>query len=195
MRRYLAILLVVAALVAAIAGMAPAQDMTEEQQAAMMKAMTPGEHHKHLAQFAGKFEYTSKMWMHPGVPAMESSGSSEAKMILGGRYLEDVVKGTYTGMPYEGRGLTGFDNMTGEYKLVWVDNFSTGMLRATGKCSEDGKTITLEGTSMSPTMAGEMPFKEVIRIVDDKHHIMEWYAPGPGGEMFKMMEMSYTRVD
>jgi hypothetical protein len=82
--------------------------MTPEQQQAMMKAMTPGEHHKHIAQFAGKFEYTSKMWMTPGTEPI--------------------------------------------------------------------------------------PYKQVVTLIDEKHHKMEWYTPSEQGEMFKSMELYYTRV-
>jgi len=196
MQKFFTVFLVLAFLVVGITSQLQAQDMTPEQQAAMMKAMQPGEHHKHLAQFAGKFEYTSKMWMQKGMPAMESSGTSESQMILGGRYLEDVVLGNYGGMPFEGRGLMGYDNTTREYSFTWIDNMGTGMISATGKCSDNGKTITMDGKMMSPTMEGEMPFREVLRVVDAKHHVMEWYGPSPdGGEMFKMMELSYTRLD
>lgn len=196
MQKFFVIFLALATIVVCTTGQAVAQDMTPEQQAAMMKAMQPGEHHKHLAQFAGKFEYTSKMWMQKGMPAMESGGTSKSQMILGGRYLEDVVLGNFGGMPFEGRALMGYDNTTGEYSFAWIDNMGTGMMRATGQCSDNGKTITLDGTTMSPTMDGEMPFREVIRVIDDKHHVMEWYMPSPdGGEMFKMMELSYTRLD
>ena len=42
---------------------------------------------------------------------------------------------------------------------------------------------------------GEVTFQQVIRMIDYKHHVMEWYIPTPAGEMFKMMELSYTRVE
>jgi hypothetical protein len=170
------------------------QDMSPEQQEAMMKAITPGEHHKHLAQFAGTYTYTSKMWMAPGAPPQESAGKSEAAMILGGRYLQDSVKGEYMGMPFEGMAWTGYDNINQEYKFVWIDNFGTGVTLATGKCSDAGKTITFEGKAPYPGMPDGMPFKEVLRLVDAKKHVMEWYMPSENGDMFKTMEITYTRV-
>jgi hypothetical protein len=196
MQKFFTICFLLAVFTVGFTGLTSAQDMTPEQQAAMMKAMQPGEHHKHLARFAGKFEYTSKMWMQEGTPPMESRGSSVSSIIMGGRYLEDAVKGDFGGMPFEGRGLMGYDNVSGEYTFAWIDNMGTGIMRATGKCSENGKTITLDGTAVSPETGGEMPFREVIRVVDAKHHVMEFYGPSPdGGEMFKMMELTYTRLD
>ena len=177
------------------AGGVMAQDMSPEEQQAMMKAMTPGEHHKHLARFAGNFEYTSKMWMTPGTPPMESKGTSDAKMIMGGRYLQDVVTGDAMGMTFEGLGWTGFDNQSGEYTFAWIDNMGTGIMRGTGKCSNEGKVITFKGTLLTPGVPVPLPFEQVVTYIDDDHHKMEWYMASEDGEMFKSMELSYTRVE
>jgi hypothetical protein len=195
MHRMLKLSMLIALALVGIVGGALAQDMSPEQQQAMMKAMTPGEHHKHLARFAGKFEYTSKMWMAPGAPAMESKGTSESKMIMGGRYLQDLVEGDAMGMPFEGLGIMGYDNVAGEYTFAWIDNMGTGITRATGKCSNDGKVITLEGSVPYPGMPDPVPFKEVITYVDAKHHKLEWFMPSQKGEMFKTMELSYVRIE
>jgi hypothetical protein len=179
---------------AVVAGAAFAQEMTPEQQQAMMKAMTPGKHHKQLAQFAGTFEYTSKMWTAPGAPPMESKGTSEATMVMGGRYLQDHVKGNFAGMLFEGMALTGYDNLTEEFVFAWVDNMGTGIMRATGQPSKDGKSITFEGMQMVPEAGQEVPYKQIVTLVDERHHTMEWYMPSMDGEMYKMMELTYTRV-
>jgi hypothetical protein len=186
--------MLVALAVVAAAGAAMGQDMSPEKQQAMMKAMTPGEHHKHLANMAGAFEYTSKMWMAPGTPPMESKGTSEAEMIMGGRYLQDVVAGDVMGMAFEGIGWTGYDNTSDEYTFAWIDNMSTGIMRGSGKCSDGGTVITLEGTMMAPGVPYPMPFKQVVTVIDDKHHKMVWYMPSEEGEMFVTMELNYTRV-
>ena len=71
---------------------------------AMMKAMTPGEEHKKLAQHGGDWTFTNKMWMAPGQPPMESGGTMHADVLLGGRYVEAIWKGSMMGMPFEGHG-------------------------------------------------------------------------------------------
>jgi hypothetical protein len=32
-----------------------------------------------------------------------------------------------------------------------------------------------------------------VTVLDNDHHIMEMWAPGPDGKAFKMMEISYAR--
>ncbi len=194
MRKTLRLSMMVALAAVAVTGAALAQDMTPEEQQAMVQAMTPGEHHKLIAQFAGKYEYTSKMWMAPDAPAMESGGTSVAEMVMGGRYLQDTVEGVIMGMPFTGTGWTGYNNITGEYIFAWIDNFSTGIMTATGSCSPDGKVLTFEGASPQPGVPEPVPFIQVVTLIDDTHHKMEWYMPSEEGEMFKTMVLSYTRV-
>ena len=60
---------------------------------AMMEAYAkfgkPGAQHKMLETMAGSWETKVKTWPQPGMPPMESTGSSQAKMIMGGRFLQD----------------------------------------------------------------------------------------------------------
>lgn len=194
MRTLIRMSMLIALAAATLAGAAMGQEMSPEQQAAMMKAMTPGEHHKHLSRMEGKFEYASKMWMAPGAQPMESKGTSEQKMIMGGRYLQDMVSGDAMGMPFEGMGLTGYDKLADEYTFAWIDNMGTGIMRGSGSCSNGGTVFTLEGSVMAPGVAQPLPFKQVVTLVDDDHHKMEWYMPSENGEMYKTMELIYTRV-
>src|SRR5262245_57964290 len=87
----------------------------EPDQAAMMAAMekyaTPGENHAHLKALVGSWTATVKFWMAPGAPAQESTATSECKLIMGDRYLQEEVRGSFGGMPFQGMGLTGYDNL------------------------------------------------------------------------------------
>src|SRR5687768_15991808 len=89
--------------------------MSAEEKAMMeawQKAMTPGPQHKQLDGMVGTWNTTVKTWMAPGAPVMETSGTSENKWVLGGRYIEQRFKGSFMGQPFEGIGYTGYDNVT-----------------------------------------------------------------------------------
>src|SRR5262249_52979692 len=89
---------------------AKAAPMSEDQMMAeMMKLATPGPYHEMLKKFAGSWKTETKMWMGPGEPQV-SEGTAEASMILGGRFLKQEAKGNFMGQPFEGFGLTGYDN-------------------------------------------------------------------------------------
>lgn len=160
---------------------------------AMIAAATPGEPHKGLATFAGTWNTKVKFYPAPGAPAMESTGLSESKMVLGGRYLEQRFTGTMMGAPMEGVGYTGYDNVKKEYWGTWIDNMSTGMMRTTGSSADGGKTWKFSGIFADPLTGKDTTFEEKITIVSNDEHIFEMWGPGPDGKNFKMMEITYTR--
>src|SRR5688572_3707115 len=59
----------------------------QEKMKAFMQYSTPGDAHKKLGQLAGKWKYTSKWWETAESKPEESKGTSDMKMIMGGRFL------------------------------------------------------------------------------------------------------------
>lgn len=159
---------------------------------AMAKASTPGEAHKKLDALAGKFAVKSKMWMDPSKPPEESTGSTERKWIMGNRYLQESYQGQFMGQPFDGMGITGYDNVTKKYFGSWIDSGSTSMTLARGTMS--GNTIRYKGMMSDPMMGKEVPYTMAMVIADNDNHKMEMWGPGPGGKEMKWMELSYARV-
>lgn len=177
----------------AYAGPAPAQEAADEaaMMAAWQKAMTPGPAHQELATHAGDWTYTSKMWMQPDAPPMESTGKSKIEAIMGGRYIAENVEGEMMGMPMKGMSVTGYNNITQMYESTWIDNMGTGIMLAKG--TKDGDTLTLVGSTMDP-MGNMLKVKMVTTFKDKDHYTFEYYSDTPDGtEMAKVMEMAYTR--
>ncbi len=159
------------------------------------KAARPGEQHKHLAMMAGKWSVTGKAWMGPGAP-MEVHSTSEATMIMGGRYLQQVHKGSFMGQPFEGRSIDGYDNTTHEYFSTWIDNMGTGVEIFRGSCDEPCKTLTETAEMIDPATGKKGTSKEVITILDKDNYRTEMYmvGGGPGGQDLKVMELNSKRV-
>ena len=167
---------------AAAAAAAPAPDM-----AAMMKAMSPGEPHKHLAKLAGDWTFTNKMWMDPSQQPTTSTGTMHGEVILGGRYVHSVWKGDMMGMPFEGHGTDGYDNMTHKFVSTWVDNMGTGIMYMTGDCKDNVCTST--GDMMDPMSGQKVTTKMVSTWNADGTLKMEMYAKDASGNEMKTMEM------
>jgi hypothetical protein len=168
-------------------------DMDPAMMDAMMKAGQPGDAHKALNPFVGKWNTKVTFWMMPGSDPMVTTGMSENKWVMGGRYLEQRFNGTMMGAPFEGMGVTGYDNVKKQYWGTWMDNMSTGMMSSTGSASSDGKTFTFTATMADPMTGKDASSEEKITIVDANHHTMEMWGAGPDGKNFKMMEIQYTR--
>ena len=170
-------------------GQAPAMDPAMME--AMMKAGTPGEPHKKLDAFAGSWNAKVTFWMVPGADPTTMEGTAESKWLLGGRYLEQRFSGNFMGMPFEGIGYTGYDNVKKQYWSTWMDNMSTAMMMSTG--SADSNLWSFSGSMPDPMTGKDMRSDSKITITDADHHTMEMWAPGPDGKMFKSMEIAYSR--
>lgn len=172
----------------------PAAAMSQDE---MMKAWaafaTPGAPHKTLESMAGTWDVKTTMWMAPGAPPQETAGTSENRMILGGRYLEQRYEGTMMGQPFSGIGVTGFDNYRKKFLSTWIDSMGTGIMSMTGTADKAGKVITSWGTMEDPAQKRTMKAKTVVTLVDADHHTYESWHALPDGKLTKDLEIHYTR--
>ncbi len=156
------------------------------------KLATPGAPHKALASMEGSWNAKITSWMEPGKPPVESKGTCEQKMILGGRFLQQEFTGDMMGSPFNGIGVTGYDNHTGKYVSTWMDSMSTAILVFEGTAGPDGKTITQVGHYDTP-IKGPLKWRSVTKVVDDNTWSFEMYETDKSGKEEKMMEIVYTR--
>ncbi len=168
------------------------QGMSPEM-AAMMALASPGEHHKHLDHLAGTWETTGKSWMAPGAPPTEWKGASEAHWVLGGRYLASTYTGDFGGMPFEGHGLDGYDNLGKQYVSTWVDNMGTGVMYMQGQCSEGGKVHTLHSEMLDPMGGPKVKTRSVTTMVGPDSYHTEMFVTDASGAETKVMELIGTR--
>lgn len=160
---------------------------------AMMKAMSPGENHKHLGWYVGDWTFTNRMWMDPSQPPTESTGTMKGELILGGRYAQMTWQGNFFGMPFEGRGTEGYDNLTKKYVSSWVDNMGTGILYSTGTCEDGGKKCTMKGDMVDPVTGKPGYMRSVVTWTDQNSFKTEMFGAGGDGKEVKMMEIVAKR--
>jgi len=162
-----------------------------------MALMTPGASHAYLKPFEGKWSYAMKGWMAPEQPWGEDKGTAEYKLMMGGRYLVQDVKsseGSKNGMPpFEGHGITGYDNFNKRFFNVWVDNMGTGVMNSTGKTDDGGKTITMTGEYDDPMTGKKQKVRSVLKNLGPEKHVFEMYNIGEDGKEFKGLEVTYTK--
>jgi hypothetical protein len=155
------------------------------------KVGTPGEPHKLLAKLEGSWTTRTRGYME-GKPAMESTGTCEQKLVLGGHYLQQFYTGDMMGMPFSGINLLGYNNHTKQYESIWIDSMSTAMYFFVGKGIADGRTISQECSYDDPAR-GPAVWRSVTRIKDDNTLEFEMFIIPKGGKEEKMMEMTVSR--
>jgi Protein of unknown function (DUF1579) len=163
-----------------------------DAQKAWVTYMTPGPIHKMIAASDGDWKAEMSMWESPGSAPTTSIASCTNKMILGGRYQESKITGTFMGMPFEGMGTLAYDNAKKVFISSWIDNMGTGMMNLQGSWDAGTKSITFLGKMTDPMSGKDMPYREVFKMIDDNTQQMDMYAQMNGQE-FKTMEIKLTR--
>lgn len=163
--------------------------------ALMQKNGAPNDTHKLLEQGVGRWTHTIRSWMKPDDSPMQSQGTSENTMVLGGRFLRQEAKGTWNGQLFEGLGYTGYDSIRGEFQSIWMDNMTTGMMIGSGSYDAPSKTISQSGRFSCP-MTGDkaMWYRSEWKIMDNDNQTYTMYTKTADGKEFKSMEIVYRRI-
>lgn len=167
-----------------------AQNSAEEK--AWMAFMTPGEQHNTMAAENGIWDEEITFYMAPGAPPTTAKSVCTNEMILGGRYQRSVHKGEMMGMPFEGEGITGYDNGRKIFFSTWIDNMGTGIMYSEGKYDPVKKQLEFKGKSTDPASGAAKAFRQTMKNIDADHQVMEMYMVNKGKE-FKSMEIRFTR--
>ena len=177
-----------------------AQPSEAEMMKQMMEMAKLNDNHKLLASLVGTLDDTVKFWMAPGAPPSTSTGIAVRKAIMDGRY----IAGEYTGkveMPgpdgkmksvdFKGMSMDGYDNAKKKFVSTWVDNMGTEIMISEGTYDPATKSFTFTSEfEMMPGMKSKV--REVIKLIHNDHHSMEYYEDRGTGEA-KTMEISYSR--
>lgn len=154
---------------------------------------TPSKAHEMLAKDTGTWDADMTFWMEGNPEPQKAKSVAVYKMILDGKYQEGTYKGDMWGMPFEGRGMTAYDNASKEYIATWVDNMGTGMLVSRGKYDEATKTLTFNGAMVDPVTGKEKQIKEIITYIDENTQKLEMFDIDANGKEFKNMEILSKR--
>jgi len=168
----------------------------------MMELSKTGENHKLLADMAGTWTYSIKMWMDPdpNAPPQQSTGTATRKPIMNGRYFVMDVSGKMQmpgpdgkmkDMQFKGSSIEGYDNVKKKFVATWIDTMGTGIEFSEGTYDPATKTFTYN-LEMEPMPGMKTNIREVLKIVDNNHQTLEWYE-NRGGQEKKTMEINYTR--
>lgn len=189
----LMMLMIAAMLVFSVNGFAEEKKAEDMAMKKWMEYATPGKMHKGLEYFAGKWKSKTKYWMKPGDKAMETTGTSYGKMLMGGRYLKTVNKGKMMGMDHTGMAIVGYDNYNKKFVGTWLDSAGTGLFPYEGTLDPTGKVRTDTASWDEIVSGGKYDVRMVTTIVDDNTYKFEMFMKYPKMPEFKSMEMTYTR--
>ena len=167
---------------------APQDPGVTAEMEAMIKAGTPGPNHQYLSQLVGNWDCVFRGSPQPDIPAMESTGTISRTWILDGRYLREEVHAESSYGSFNGLGFLGYDNVDGQFQVIWMDNMSTTILTAAGSYDPDRKVMTFLGRRRDPASGSMVTSRSTLDLSDPARHVYVEYMTGANGKEFKAFE-------
>jgi hypothetical protein len=178
-------------LAAGVAALLVAGTARARAQQGMPPLPKPGPEHEVLKADVGVWDAVVETFAAPGQPPSTSKGV-ETNALMGGMWVVTEFKGDMMGMPFEGRGVTGYDAVKKKYVGTWVDTMSVGIAHA--EFTYDAATKTMSGTMAGPDMTGTMvKMRETIVYKDANTRVFTLFSPAPDGKEAPIMRITYTR--
>lgn len=155
-------------------------------------APKPTAHHLAMKRQVGTWDAVVKAQGAPGQPPMVSKGVEVNTLVPGGLWLTSEFKSDFMGMPFEGRGIFGFDPALGKHVGTWIDSTVMALAHPMGTCKDDCRETTL--TFDGPDMTGKtVTYKNVTVEKSPDLRVMTMYVKGQDGTFKPSMEIEYTR--
>lgn len=147
--------------------------------------------HQRLAELAGPWKITTRLWFDPSGEPQTASGTGSGRMILGGRFLQldTAVGGAFAA---ETLTILGFDRRTDDYTLVGYDTLGTYYITAAGKYDPAQKAVVLHGSYAQPPSGNEQKYRFAWSTLSPREHLLTLYFT-MGGKEVRVAETRFHR--
>ena len=184
-------------IIALYSNAAPTNEVPGETLARMKKLgeeyATPNENHAFLNRLSGNWNTSSTVMELP-----QEEGKAIFEMILGDRFLNGDISGTFAKVPYAGRVTIGYDNFRHKFVATFLDDLGTSIRSAEGSLDKTGNILSLWG-SIDEWMTDQHdnPVKYRYIIVDKDQFVFEIYdlAAHPNSVVIKTTYRRVGQVD
>jgi len=153
-----------------------------------------GSPHHLLAQLAGGWTGTSKLWIEPDSLTEESPFIGNLQLILDGRFALFLYQWSVEGEPQHGLFMFGYNTTLDRYEASWVDSWhnNTAIMFCVGNPIENGFSVL--GSYPDPTGGPDWSWRTTVQLLDDDHLLISAYNIHPEGSEAKATETRLTRV-
>lgn len=157
--------------------------------------MKPTKQHEDLKHEVGVWDAEVSMWPSPDSEPVKSKAVEKNEM-LGKMWLMSEFEGEFGGEKFTGASAIGYDPIKKKYVGGWVDSMSPFMMKMQGEYDESTDTLTMHGEGVNAMTGKLCKSKLVTKYTGEDSKTFEMYRePDGGGDMFKALEIKYTRRD
>lgn len=147
----------------------------------------PGPEHADLKVLEGNWECVMK-----SSDGNESKGTCSYKMECGGFWLTSNFNMDFGGMPFQGKGMDGYDPAKKKYVAIWVDSMSPVPMFFEGNYDAKKEKLIMTADWNGPD-GKPAKWRSVTVRKDNDHQTFEMFVTAEGGQEQKMMTIEYTR--
>ena len=175
----------------------PAQKEVLADHAAMMakakRFIEPGQNHKLLERFLGKWNTETRFFMG-GRSTPPEKGTAECAWLMKGRWLKYESSGTMMGRPSQVFMIIGYDNFRHNYVTAAVSSLDTALLHSEGHTDQGGKVLLTYGP-LDEYLTGEVAkmVKYIWRFTSEDKMLFEVHDLAIGEQNTKVVEVTYSK--
>lgn len=165
---------------------------------ASTRLAAPGPMHERLKPLVGTWKVEMRVYPAPGAPAIVSKDLKATRtLILGGRYLQEELTGTFGGSPSSRLAILGYNNLDERFELTTFDTFEPGQMVYLGRDAPEGARFSLEGESteagFGPEPSGrKRDLRFEFEVAADRS-VERIYVKYPGKPEHLFVEQIFTR--
>jgi hypothetical protein len=180
-------------LTAALTAAAPGPQASPAPDAALPTTGTrPTAEHDRLDSLAGTFRFERTATL-PGRAPERTSGVSENRWILGRRYLECRAREGEGAGASESVTTYGFDVRRRVYFALVIGSRGTNYQSLEGFYDEPARSFVLLGRDPGDGRVPGPKLRQVVRIENPDHYVVEFFTVAPGRLPQKVIEVTYSR--
>ena len=153
-----------------------------------------GSPHHFLAQLAGNWTGTSKLWLEPDTLTDESAVAGSIQLLLDRRFALYLYQGSIEGEAQYGMFTFGYNTLLDRYEASWVDSWhnNTAIMFCTGNAIENGFFVL--GSYPDPNGGPDWGWRTEVTLLDEDHLLITAYNIIPDGGEVKATEANLMRV-
>ena len=158
--------------------------------------------HKMLSKLAGKWNLDYKLWINPNNEPEEGSGSEDAELILGGRFLQISMDYSIYEKEFTSEHIFGYDTNVKRFSIFSIDEFGTDAIFEYGDFNVDNEAVVFTGIdsiSVNPS-TGEKSYQYRLELyIPTEEEVngfgFNTYFLDPAGNWKPLMETSFTKTE
>ena len=158
--------------------------------------------HKMLSKLAGKWDLSYKLWINPNNEPEEGTGSADAELILGGRFLQINVDYSIYEKEFTSEHIFGYDTNIKRFSIFSIDEFGTDAIFEYGDFNVDKEAVVFTGIdsiSVNPS-TGEKSYQYRLELyIPTEEEVngfgFNTYFLDPEGKWKPLMETSFTKTE